>query len=213
MLIVKMGRAGLLLTIFAVLGGGLVAFSFHKTYEQIKYNERITLLRTLNTLIPYELYDNDLFNDTTTILNEALLGIDKPITIYRARKVGQPIAAVLRPVAPDGYNGRIYLLVAINYEGILIGVRILSHQETPGLGDKFELRRSNWILGFNGRSLNNPKTSDWKVKRDDGVFDQLTSATITPRAIVKAVYKTLLFYNKYHVEIFEENKDKSQTKE
>lgn len=206
-----MGRAALLLTTFAVLGGGLVAFSFHQTYQQIKYNERMTLLRTLNALVPYELYDNDLFNDTTTILNEALLGIDEPVTIYRARKEGQAIAAVLTPVAPDGYSGRIYLLVAINYEGILIGVRVLSHQETPGLGDKIELRRSNWILGFNGRSLINPKAPDWKVKRDDGVFDQLTSATITPRAIVKAVYKTLLFYQQYRDEIFEENKDKGET--
>jgi electron transport complex protein RnfG len=86
------------------------------------------------------------------------------------------------------------LLIAINYEGNIIGVRVLSHQETPGLGDKIELRRSNWILTFNERSLTNPTKDAWKVKKDGGEFDQLTGATITPRAIVKAVYKTLVFY-------------------
>ncbi|OQY50774.1 MAG: electron transport complex subunit RsxG [Candidatus Parabeggiatoa sp. nov. 2] len=200
-----MARAAALLTLFAVLGGGLVAFSFQATDEQIKENERMTLLRTLSALIPPERYDNDLFSDTREMQHEAFLGTDEPVTIYRARKGGQPVAAVLTSVAPDGYSGRIRLLVGINYEGILVGVRVLSHQETPGLGDNIEVRRSDWIFGFNGRSLNNPnKTTAWKVKRDGGVFDQFTGATITPRAIVKAVHKTLLFYRQYRDEVFAE---------
>jgi len=202
MLIKQMIRAATRLTFFAMLGGGLVAFSFQLTDEKIKENERIALLQTLNTVIPPEWYDNDLFSDTLKIQRKTFLGTDELVTIYRARKNGQPVAAALTPVAPDGYNGRIRLLVGINYQGILVGVRILSHKETPGLGDKIELRRSNWIIDFNGHSLTNPDEMGWKVKLDGGIFDQFSGATITPRAVVKAVYKTLLFYNKYRDEVF-----------
>ncbi|RKZ40208.1 MAG: electron transport complex subunit RsxG [Gammaproteobacteria bacterium] len=195
-------HAALLLTFFAVLSGVLVAVSFQMTYQQIKANERAYLLRTLNVLIPYQQYDNDLFTDIREVQNEALLGTDEPVMIYRARQAGQPIAAVLTPVAPDGYNGHIRLLVGINYEGILIGVRVLSHKETPGLGDNIDMRRSNWILGFNGRSLIHPDESGWKVKRDGGIFDQFTSATITARAVVKALHNTLLFFKQSRDEIF-----------
>ncbi|OAD21686.1 electron transport complex protein RnfG [Candidatus Thiomargarita nelsonii] len=206
MLIKKMLNAAALLTFFAVLGGGLVAFSFQITHKQIIANERAALLRTLNVLIPRDQYDNDLFTDIRQIQNEAVLGTVEPITIYRARKNGQPVAAILTQVAPDAYNGRIRLLVGINYEGSLVGVRVLSHQETPGLGDKIEMRRSNWILSFNGRTLKNPDKAGWKVKRDGGIFDQFTGATITPRAVVKAVYKSLQFYQQYRDEVFAENK-------
>ncbi len=202
MLIKRMLHAALLLTFFAVLSGVLVAVSFQMTYQQIKANERAYLLRTLNVLIPYQQYDNDLFTDIREVQNEALLGTDEPVMIYRARQAGQPIAAVLTPVAPDGYNGHIRLLVGINYEGILIGVRVLSHKETPGLGDNIDMRRSNWILGFNGRSLIHPDESGWKVKRDGGIFDQFTSATITARAVVKALHNTLLFFKQSRDEIF-----------
>ncbi|HEW97967.1 MAG: electron transport complex subunit RsxG [Candidatus Parabeggiatoa sp. nov. 3] len=195
-------RAASLLTLFAVIGGGLVVFSFEITHEQIKANERAALVRILNTLIPPEHYDNDLLKDSVEMQNEALLGTNEPVTIYRARKEGRPIAAVLTPEAPDGYNGRIRLLVGIDYQGNLMGVRVLSHQETPGLGDKIEVRRSDWIFGFNGRSLSNPKKGGWKVKRDGGIFDQFTGATITPRAVIKALHKTLLFYQQYQNEVF-----------
>jgi len=204
MLIKQMARAAALLTLFAVLGGGLVALSFQSTHEQIKENERAALLRTLNALIPKKLHDNDLFSDTREMQNEALLGTNEPMTIYRARKGRQPVAAVLTSEAPDGYNGRIRLLVGINSEGTLVGVRVVSHRETPGLGNKIEMRRSDWILSFNGHSLTNPNEAGWKVKRDGGVFDQFTGATITPRAIVKAVHNTLLFYQRSRKEVFAE---------
>jgi Na+-translocating ferredoxin:NAD+ oxidoreductase subunit G len=198
----QMLRAATLLSFFAVLGGGLVAFSFELTHEQIKANERAALVRTLNSLIPHEKYDNDLLEDSLALQNEMLLGTDKPVIIYRARKAGKPIAAVLTPEAPDGYNGRIRLLVGIDYEGTLMGVRVLSHRETPGLGDQIEIRKSNWILGFNGHSLNNPKKAGWNVKKDGGVFDQFTGATITPRAVIKAVHKTLVFYQQNQNDVF-----------
>ncbi|MEN8216187.1 MAG: electron transport complex subunit RsxG [Pseudomonadota bacterium] len=206
MLIKKMINAAALLTLFAVLGGGLVAYSFQMTYPQIKANERAALLRTLNIFIPHNQYDNDLLTDTHEMQNEAILGTTKPITIYRARKNGQPVAAILTQNAPDAYNGRIRLLIGIKYEGTLLGVRVLSHQETPGLGDNIEERRSDWILSFNGRSLKNPDEAGWKVKREGGIFDQFTGATITPRAVVKAVHKSLQFYQQFRDEVFAENK-------
>lgn len=201
-LIKKMTQAASILTLFAVLGAGLVAYSFQITQEQIKANQRAALLRNLNAVIPTNLYDNQLFEDSRQMQNEAFLGTPEPVMIYRARKGKQPVACVILPIAPNGYNGRIQLLVGINYEGKLLGVRVLSHQETPGLGDNIELRRSNWILKFNGLSLTNPKESGWAVKRDGGIFDQFTGATITPRAVVKAVHNTLIFYQHYRDEIF-----------
>jgi electron transport complex protein RnfG len=192
------------LTLFALVGAILIVGSYHSTRQQIVHNEKMTLLQTLNGLIPPNSYDNDLVNDSIEMENRAFLGSAKPMTIYRARKQKQAVAAIINSIAPDGYSGNIYLVVAVNYDGTLAGVRVLSHQETPGLGDYVEERRSKWILGFNQRSLNNPEEAGWKVKRDGGVFDQFTGATITPRAVVKAVYKTLLFYQQYRDTIFME---------
>lgn len=205
MLEVRIIRVAAILTLFAVLGSGLVTFTYQITAPHIAVNERATLLRTLNALISQDQYNNDLFNDFIWVQNEDLLGTNQPVTLYRARKAGQPVAALLTPVAPDGYNGAIHLLVGINYNGTLLGVRVISHQETPGLGDYIETRRSNWILDFKGRSLTNPNESGWRVKRDGGVFDQVTGATITPRAVVKAVHKALLFYQQQRTALF--NKD------
>ncbi|MCK5718717.1 MAG: electron transport complex subunit RsxG [Thiomargarita sp.] len=202
MLVKKMIQMAILLAFFAILGGGLVAFTFQITYEQIKANERAALLQTLSSLVPRDQYDNDLFEDIHYMRNETLLGSDKPIVIYRARKQGQPVAAVLNSVAPNGYNGAINLLIGISYEGVLMGVRVVSHQETPGLSDSIDERRSDWILGFNGHSLQNLEEKDWRVKRDGGVFDQFTGATITPRAVVSAVYNTLQFFQQHRDEIF-----------
>ena len=190
-----------ILTIFAILGGGMVAFSYQATITQIKANEREALLRTLTALVPTNQYDNDLFADIKKMPSK--LGIDNNLTIHIARKAGKPIAAILIPTAPDGYNGRINMLVAVDYAGVIIGVRVTSHQETPGLGDKVELLRSKWILGFNGHSLLDPTEQGWKVKRDDGIFDQFTGATVTPRAVVKTVHKTLRFYWQNRDKIFE----------
>ncbi len=185
--------AALLLGAFAVAGTALVAVTFEATRDRIAANERAALLRSLNALVSAERHDNDLFADTLQVTAPAQLGTHAPVTVYRARRAGKPVAAVLTPVAPDGYSGRIRLLVAINDDGKLAGVRVVAHRETPGLGDLIEETRSDWIHGFDGRSLQDPKPAGWKVKRDGGVFDQFTGATITPRAVVKAVYKTLIY--------------------
>ena len=194
--------AGFLL-VFAVIGSGLVAFTFDSTEERIAENQRRALLKSLNQLVPSDRYDNDIFSDTLLVHDPELLGTEEPVTVYRARKDGWPVAAVLAPVAPDGYNGNIRLLVAINLDGTLAGVRVIQHRETPGLGDGIETDRSDWILGFNGKSLSNPAKKGWRVKRDGGQFDQFTGATITPRAVVKAVHKALLYFKLRRQRLFE----------
>jgi len=182
--------AALLLALFGVAGSGLVAFTHEQTKERIAQNERLALLRSLQALVPAESIDNDMVTDLIRIRVPELLG-DAETTVYRGRKDGQPVALILDPVARDGYSGPIHLLVAVRRDGRLGGVRVISHKETPGLGDRIEEQKSDWILGFTGRSLNDPLSARWKVKKDGGAFDQFTGATITPRAIVKAVRQTL----------------------
>ena len=190
------------LLLFAVIGTLLVALTFEGTREQIAANEREALLRKLNVLVPPERYDNAIFEDTKQVSNDHLLGSAEPVTVYRARRNGKPVAVVMAPVAPDGYSGSIRLLVGINLDGSLSGVRTLAHRETPGLGDKIEVERSDWILGFDGKSLGNPPLGAWQVRRDGGAFDQFTGATITPRAVVKAVRNSLIYYRDNHEAVF-----------
>ena len=197
--------SAIFLFLFAIIGTGLVAYIFESTEERIAENQRRALLKSLNELVPEELYDNDIYADILYVQNGELLGTDAPVPVYRARKNGWPVAAVLAPVAPDGYNGSIRLLVAIQLNGKLAGVRVIQHRETPGLGDRIEAERSDWILEFNGKSLLDPQENNWKVKRDGGTFDQFTGATITPRAVVKAVKEALLYYKAYGQTLFEQH--------
>ena len=192
----------LILGLFAVAGTGLVALTFDGTKERIAENERQALLRNLHQLIAPAEHDNDLYADVITVQDKLLLGNKEGTTIYRARQGGQPVAAVIAATAPDGYSGNIKLLVGIYYDGTLAGVRVIGHRETPGLGDAIEAERSDWILGFKDRSLLDPEESGWKVKKDGGVFDQFTGATITPRAVVKAVHNTLRYYQQHREAIF-----------
>jgi len=193
--------AGLLLTLFAIAGAGLVAFTENQTRERIAANERQALLRSLNALVPQESIDNDIVTDTIFVNDVERLG-GEHIQVYLGRKQNQPVAAVFTTIVPDGYSGPIKLLVAVRADGTLGGVRVVAHKETPGLGDKVEERKSDWILGFKGKSLGNPDISHWKVKRDGGDFDQFTGATITPRSIVNAVKNTLLYYQSHGAELF-----------
>ena len=185
---------GLLLMLFAIAGGGLVSTTFEGTKEQIQENERRTMLQTLNTILPAQSYDNDLLSDTISLSADNRLGQTESSTAYLARKNTEITAVILSVIAPDGYSGMIKLLVGIRADGTLAGARVISHKETPGLGDAIEIKRSNWILGFNDKSLNNPDLQGWQVKRDGGEFDQLSGATITPRAIVKAIHQSLVYF-------------------
>jgi len=185
--------SGLILALFAVAGTGLVAFTHLQTADRIAENERLALLRSLNALVPADSIDNDIISDNSLLDDPERLGGDK-IRVYLGRKQGRPVAAVFGSIVPDGYSGPMKLLVAVRMDGTLGGVRVVSHKETPGLGDKMELKKSDWILGFDNRSLSDPLLAGWGVKRDGGVFDQFTGATVTPRSIVKAVKNTLLYF-------------------
>ena len=193
--------AGLILCLFAIAGSGMVAFTWQQTEPRILANERAALLRQLHALVPAETIDNDIVNDRRSVSDLQRLG-DESTTVYLGRRQGEPVAAVFTSVVPDGYSGPIKLLVAVRIDGTLGGVRVVSHKETPGLGDKIEERKSDWVLDFHGRSLNNPERSRWKVKRDGGEFDQFTGATITPRAIVRSVKNTLLFFEERGAALF-----------
>jgi len=186
--------SGAFLWLFAVAGTTLVAVTEFTTAEAIVENERQVLLRNLYALLPPARLDNDIASDTLQLPAAALLGTELTTTAYRARRLGEPVAVIFNCIAPDGYNGKVHLLVGVNIDGSLAGVRVIKHAETPGLGDGIEIRKSPWITGFDGRSLDNTDTAGWRVRRDGGEFDQLTGATITPRAIVAAVRKTLLYY-------------------
>jgi electron transport complex protein RnfG len=145
-----------------------------------------------------------LISDTT------YLHLEKPEIAYRARLNQQAVAVIFPVIAPNGYSGKIKLLVAINPQGSLLGVRVLSHKETAGLGDAIEKNKSDWIDSFNHRSLINTPERAWQVKRDGGDFDQFTGATITPRAVVKAVHNSLLYYQQHKHLLFSRLSEKKQ---
>ncbi len=204
-----MTKGALVLGLFALVGGGLVAYIYQLTKPHIDESERQYMLRSLHAVIKPSTHDNDIFHDMITVRDPNLLGTNKPVPVFRARRDGKPVAVAIMSVAPDGYGGPIKLLVGINTDGTLTGVRVLLHKETPGLGDKIEERRSDWILSFNGHSLSNPKRKGWHVQRDGGIFDQFTGATITPRAVVKAVYNTLVYYQRHKQHLFDKPSENS----
>jgi len=195
-------RAAALL-VAGVVGTVLVVAALQRlTSERIAHNERLWLISKLESLVPSSLRDNDLYTDRTQVRPQDLLGTEAPVTIYRARKNGIAAAAILSPIAPDGYGGSIELLVAVDYEGAVLGVQVLAHRETPGIGDGFEPRRSNWLQSFKGRTLDNPEQARWTIRKDGGNFDQFTGASVTPRAIIKAVRRALEYYRANRETIF-----------
>lgn len=160
--------------------------------------ERQTLLNTFSEVLPTQLYNNDPIADTIQITDAnylALLGSSEPVTVYRAFKDQQPAGAIFTTTAPNGYSGKIYILMGVFPDGRISGVRVVKHAETPGLGDKIEAAKSNWILSFNGRNLREDNVPRWAVKKDNGDFDQFTGATVTPRAVVGAVKNALVVVN------------------
>ena len=196
----SMLRNALILGLFAVATVGLVAVTQQGTAARIQTAEREAQVRALAEILPAGSYDNHLL-DNSLQLSDPLLGSDKPLPAYLALKNGQPTAIILQAIAPDGYSGSIRLLVGIRADGRLAGVRVLSHKETPGLGDKIELAKTRWVLAFDGKSLHDPDESGWAVKKDKGDFDQFAGATITPRAVVKAVHRALQYFDAHQAEL------------
>lgn len=168
--------------------------------------ERQTLLNTFSEVLPTALYNNDPLSDTIQIADPnylKLLGSSEPVSVYRAFKDQQPAGVIFTTIAPNGYTGNIYILVGVFPDGRVSGVRVVKHAETPGLGDKIEIAKSNWILSFNGRSLREDNVPRWAVKKDSGDFDQFTGATVTPRAVVGAVKNALMVVNDMQGKLYE----------
>lgn len=198
----KVFLGGVGLAIFGLLASALVAVTYHYSKDRIAAAERERFLALLHVLVPPNKHDNDMYKDRVTLQFTGANKKTDSFTVYRARKARQPVAAIFDVVAPDGYSGAIRLLVAIRNTNEVIGVRVVSHQETPGLGDYIEIEKSNWIYVFNEKSLTNPSPEQWRVKKDGGAFDQVTGATITPRAIVKTVNRTLGYFASHKAEVF-----------
>lgn len=189
-------RSAIGLGIFAVVTGGTIAFTQALTNERIKEQAARAEAKALFEIIPESDHNNDLLRDTLVLPASDRLATEGPVTVWVARQDGEPVGMIMPAVAPDGYSGTIKLLVGIDLEGIILGVRVIAHKETPGLGDRIETRKSDWVNGFEGRSLGNPEAKQWNVKTNGGAFDQFTGATITPNAVVKAVKKSLIYFRR-----------------
>ena len=187
-------RSAIGLGLFAIITGGTIALTQGLTKDRIQEQAARAEARALFEIIPESQHDNDLLRDVVTLPASERLPVEGPVRAWVARKDGRPIGMILPTVAPDGYSGNIRLLVGLDLQGRVLGVRVTSHKETPGLGDRIETRKSDWIYGFDGKSLGNPAPNAWNVKKNGGIFDQFTGATITPRAVVKAVQKTLVYF-------------------
>ncbi|QKX17419.1 electron transport complex subunit RsxG [Microbulbifer sp. YPW1] len=201
----SIGSNAAILALFALVTAGTLAVTQITTREPIERAIREAAAKALLEIIPIERHSNDLLVDTYPIPKQywALLGLKQGGNINLAREGNDTIDAVIIPtVAPDGYSGPIRMLVGVNRDGTIAGVRVTNHAETPGLGDKVEVKKSDWILSFNGKSLEDPGRAMWKVEKDGGAFDQFTGATITPRAVVNQVRKVLDFVAEHQQEIF-----------
>jgi len=196
-------RSAVSLGVVAMIGTTLLAGVHRLTAERIAEQERRAMLSQLSEILPADRYDNELRDDRIRFRDEQYFPGGQAVTAYRARQDGQPVAVILRFAAPDGYNGPIGLLAGIDTDGRLTGVRVTSHRETPGLGHAIETDRSDWIRGFEGKSLGSPPPSGWGVERDGGAFDQFTGATITPRAIVEAVQRAVEYHETHREALFE----------
>jgi electron transport complex protein RnfG len=187
--------------VIVVAAAALVAGSYELSKERIAANERAQLVASLNSVLDPALGDTDL-NPVLISARDELLGSAEPIDVFIIMREGRPAATVFATIAPDGYNAEIQLLVGISPDERVTGVRAVRHRETPGLGDGIETAKSDWIKQFDGKSLADPVPSLWLVDKDEGAFDSLTGATVTPRAIVKAVKNTLLYFGAHKDELF-----------
>jgi len=188
----SMRKHGTTLAVFAAVTTGLTAVVYQLTKTTIAHQAALQQKALLDQVVPPEHYDNDMQSECLLVSDPAL-GNDAPHHLYLARKNGQLVAAALETTAPDGYSGAIQLLVGADFNGTVLGTRVIEHHETPGLGDKIELRITDWITFFSGQKIDGPDDKRWAVKKDGGMFDQFTGATITPRAVVNAVRRTALF--------------------
>jgi electron transport complex protein RnfG len=189
----KISSTAAAMIIFSLLASTALSISYFVTKTPIEESDARAKRIFLNQVIPSNLYDNNLVKDTISVEPNPLIGNKKNIDIYRAKKNNQVIAVIIETIAPDGYSGEIKTLVGIDQEDKILGVRVITHKETPGLGDYIEIEKSQWIKNFDLKSLDKMTEKEWAVKKDGGDFDFVSGATITPRAVIKSTYKSLLY--------------------
>ncbi len=195
-------RNSILLGLFAVLTTNIIAGTFLGTRDRIATEQRKAEEKALLEIVSAERHDNSMLDDFIEVGPETTgLGLRSSKKIFVARSAGTTIAVIIPATAADGYAGDIDIIVGVNADGSIAGVRTLTHKETPGLGDKVDLKKSDWILDFNDRSLQNPTPEQWAVKKDQGVFDQFTGATITPRAVTAAVKRSLEYFHEHRSQL------------
>lgn len=199
----SISKNSIIMGLFAIATTGLIVLTQAGTADHIEAAKRQALEKALQEIVPANLFDNNLLQGAIEIPQSELLGSKETRAAYIAKKDDVPAAVILQATAPEGYGGSINLLIGIDANGSVTGVRVVPpHFETPGLGDKIDLAKSDWILEFNGKNLSSPLPKDWKVKKDGGDFDAFTGATITPRAVVDAVHKSLQYFDNQHLSLF-----------
>lgn len=194
--------SGLTLAVLAAICTALVAVTWRLTADRIAANEKAYLEQSLKPALANVFYDNDLAESTLVLQPPHELPGNQAAVIYRLYREHEPVAAAFVVSAPEGYAGPIRLLIGIEYSGVLSGVRVVAHRETPGIGDRIESSKSDWLMQFAGKALGKPPRDGWALKRDGGAFDALTGATITPRAVVSAVRDTLLYFEANRDQLF-----------
>jgi electron transport complex protein RnfG len=211
-----MFRSGITLAVIAAICTALVALTYRLTADRIVANEQAWLERSLQPALSGLFYDSGVTESKIIIPPPHDLPGSEAAIIYRVYAEGAPVAALFVVSARDGYAGPIRILVGIDTMGVVTGVHVLEHRETPGLGDRIESSKSDWVKQFNGHSLLDPEPTGWAIKGDGGRYDQLTGASVTPRAIIKAIKETLLYFEAHSEEIFAQvipETDKEETEQ
>lgn len=184
------------------LAAALLAGSLALTRARLVAQARAAELAALTAVLPPQRYDNDPLGDRTNVRDAVAFGTTDAVPVLRARRHGAPSALVLEAVAPDGYGGPIRFVIGVAADGSVLGVRVLEHHESPGFGDAIEAAKSDWIDRFRGRSLQQTPPARWALRRDGGDFDQLGSATTTPRALIAAVKRVLEYVQAHAAELY-----------
>jgi electron transport complex protein RnfG len=195
-------KSGITLAAIAAICTLLVAATFQLTAERIEANEQAWLERSLEPALSGVFFEGSVTESKLEVPPPHDLPGNDTAIIYRVFAEGAPVAALFAVTARDGYAGPIRILVGVGVDGMVTGVRIVEHRETPGLGDRIDQSRSDWVYQFDGRSLGDPVEARWLLDVDGGDFDQLTGASVTPRAVIKAIRDTLLYFNAHREELF-----------
>lgn len=199
-----------LVALVACISAVIVTASWEFGRDRIAANERARLLASLSSVLDPELLQRDLDPILITVTDPELLGSEDPVEVFLPMAGTSPQAAIFASVAPDGYNAPIYLLIGIRMaDATISGVRVVGHRETPGLGDLIDVEKSNWIMQFDNRRIGEPAAAGWAVSKDEGEFDSITGATVTPRAVVRAVYNTLLYFESNRDELISRARDEA----